>query len=96
MESGERKFYAVYHDISGEIAEKEQLRQQYKEMIMQHYRTPDPNALIIGHCNITQNQILEIIDHTDSDLLKTFSAVREKFFTGISSLVTDEKESSSF
>ena len=92
MESGERKFYAVYHDISGEIAEKEQLRQQYKEMIMQHYRTPDPNALIIGHCNITQNQILEIIDHTDSDLLKTFSAEREKFFAGISSLVTDEKE----
>ncbi len=95
-ESGEKKFYAVYHDVSGEIAEKEQLRQQYKEMILQHYRTPDPNALIIGHCNITQNKILEIIDNTDSDLLRTFSTDRESFFTGVSSLIVDGTEQNTF
>ena len=95
-ESGEKRFYAVYHDVSGEIAEKEQLRQKYKEMILQHYRTPDPNALIIGHCNITQNKILEIIDNTDSDLLHTFSMDRERFFTGVSGLIVDETEQNAF
>ena len=57
-----------------------QIRKQYNELILQHYRTPGPNALIVGHCNITQNRILEIIDYTDSDLLKTFGNVREEFF----------------
>lgn len=95
-EGGEHRVYAVYHDMTKEQEEQESLRRQYKEMILQHYRMPDPNALIIGHCNITRNRILEIIDHTDSDLLKTFGSVREDFFTGISSFIEDEKEREAF
>lgn len=95
-ENGESRVYAVYHDMTREIMEQEQLRQQYKDMLIEHYRIPVPNALIIGHCNITRNQILEIIDHTDSDLLNTLGSVREAFFTGIASLVVDEKERETF
>ncbi|WP_321019205.1 ATP-binding response regulator, partial [Eisenbergiella porci] len=64
--------------------------------IISHYRTPDPNALIMGHCNITQNRILEIIDRTGSNLLETFGTVREEFFMGLSSLVVDEQEREEF
>ena len=95
-EGGESRFYAVYHDMTNERKEQEQIRSQYKEQILQHYRTPDPNALVIGHCNITQNRILEIIDRTDSNLLENFGVNREKFFTGISNLVTDERERQQF
>ncbi|MBT9775081.1 PAS domain-containing protein [Clostridium sp. MCC353] len=95
-EDGEGRVYAVYHDITKEREEREKIRRQYKDMILQHYKAPDPNALIIGHCNITRNVILEIIDHTDSDLLKTFGTVRETFFSGLSTLVVDEKERQQF
>ena len=91
-EGGESRFYAIYHDITVEHEEQERLRAQYKELILQHYRTPEPNALIIGHCNVTQNRILEIIDHTDSALLETWGTAREEFFIGLSGLVVDEEE----
>lgn len=95
-EGEETRLYASYHDMTAERAEQEELRRQYKEMILQHYLTPGPDALILGHCDITENRILEIIDHTDSDLLKTFSDCRETFFTGIASLVVDEEERKAF
>ncbi len=95
-EGGESRVYAVYQDVTKEREEQERIRRQYRELIMQHYHTQDPNALIMGHCNITENRIMEIIDHTDSDLLKTFGWVRESFFTGLSSLVVDEKDRRKF
>ncbi len=95
-EGGEKRVYASYHDMTAERDEQERIRQQYNEMILQHYLVPGPNALIVGHCNISQNRILEIIDHTDSDLLKTFSNSREAFFTGIGNLVVDETERKAF
>lgn len=91
-EGGEKRLYASYHDMTAEREEQEQLRRQYKEMILHHYLMPGPNTLILGHCNITQNRILEIIDYTDSDLLENFSSSREALFTGIGSLVVDEAE----
>lgn len=84
--------YASYHDITMERREQEQLRRQYKELILQHYRTPGPNALIVGHCNITRDQILEMTDYTDSGLLERFGSGREAFFSGISTLIVDENE----
>lgn len=95
-EGGESRFYVVYRDITKEREEQEQLAAQFKERLMQHYGTTDPNVLIMGHCNITQNRILEISDHTDSGLLEHFGSVRETFFTGLSSLVVDEKERQEF
>lgn len=95
-ERGEKRIYSVYHDMTKERAEKERIRLQYNELIMQHYRPQDPNVLIMGHCNITKNRILEIEDRTNSDLLKTFGIVREEFFTGIGSLIVDEREKNLF
>lgn len=90
------RLYSIVTDISKSMEEKEQLRRQYEDILIQHYRMPGPDELILGHCNITQNKILEILDHTDSDLLNTFGDVREEFFTGISGLVVDEEERKKF
>lgn len=95
-QDGECRIYASYYDITRELEEREQLSQQYRELIMQHYRTPIPNALIVGHCNITQNQILEIIDYTDSALLEELGNNREMFFRGLSELIQDAEERSVF
>lgn len=93
---GYKRLYTVYTDISDTVRAKEQFRKQYDEFIMQHYRVTEPNVLILGHCNITNNVILEIDDHTDSDLLKTFGSSREDFFRGISRLVVDEEKQKEF
>lgn len=90
-EDGELRIYAGYHDMTREREEREELRKQFNDRILQHYRTPGPNALVVGHCNVTRDQILEIIDHTDSGLLSTFGTRRETFFMGLSNLVVDEE-----
>ena len=36
--------YASYRDLTMELKEQEQIRRQYRELILQHYRTPGPNA----------------------------------------------------
>ncbi len=93
---GEGRIYASYHDMTKEREERERIRQQFNEIILQHYRAPGSNALIVGHCNVTRNRILEIVDHTHSDLLQTFGTGREDFFTGIAGLVVDEGERQTF
>lgn len=93
---GEKRVYAMYHDITREREEQERMRRQYNDLIIQHYRTPGPNALIVGHCNITQNRILEIIDYTELDPLKRFGTNREVFFTGLSGTITDPLERQEF
>lgn len=93
---GVKRLYTVHTDISKSVEEKDQLRQQYENILLQHYQAPGPDTLILGHCNITKNKILEIIDYTDSDLLKTFGYVRNEFFSGIAGLVTDENEHQQF
>ena len=95
-EDGEYVLYTSYNDITKEREEQELIRQQYKDLILQHYRMPGPNALIVGHCNITRSRILEISDYTGSGLLETFGAERNEFFTGISTLVVDEEERQAF
>lgn len=95
-ENGEGKIYANYNDITKELEERKKLRQQYDDLLRQHYRTPGPNALIVGHCNITKNRILEIIDYTDSGLLAAFGTDREMFFRGLAGLVVNDKERKAF
>lgn len=93
---GEKRLYAVYRDITAEKEEREQVRRRYNELIIQHYRAPGPNALIIGHCNITRNRIIEIIDYTNSDPLNTFGSVREEFFMGIAGMIVEPGERREF
>ena len=91
-EEGENRIYAIYYDITEEREEQERLRARYRELLLKHYRTPGPNALIVGHYSITQNQVLEVIDHTDSGLMETFGSNRKEFFAGISGFIEDEEE----
>lgn len=93
---GERRVYSVYQDMTKQLEEQERLRRQYQDLLVRHYRVQDPNTLILGHCNITKNLILEISDYTDSDLLETFGTLREDFFIGMSSLIVDEDERTAF
>ena len=95
-EGSESRVYAIFQDLTKEREEQEQTLQHYREQLIQHYRISDPDVLIVGHCSITKNRILEIIDHTDSRLLETFGYVREDFFTGMSALIEDEKERQGF
>lgn len=90
------RVYVIYHDITEEREAQEQFRQQYENLIFQHYRTPGPDTLILGHCNVTRNKILEIEDYTDSNLLEKFGDEREQFFRGIGSLIVEEQERQTF
>lgn len=95
-DEGDAMVYADYHDITEEKELQEALRQQYRDKIFQHYLVTDANTLILGHCNITKNRIIEIEDRTDSKLLERFGYVREEFFRGIGTLIVDEKERQQF
>lgn len=95
-EKEERRVYVDFRDITREREEQENMRRQYREMILQHYKISDPNVLVVGHCNITENKMLEIMDTTNSALLKTFGYAREDFYTGISSLIVDHMEREAF
>lgn len=86
-ESGDLRQYCYIRDITGEYKEQEQLREQYQKLIVQHYRTPGPNVLVVGHCNISQNKILEINDYTGSNALEEYSSNREEFFKNVSDLI---------
>ncbi len=77
---GVQRLYCVYTDINQLVAEKEQMGRQYEERILQHYRTPSPDTLVLGHCNITQGRVLDIQDFTNSDLLNAFGRERDAFF----------------
>lgn len=90
-EGGDRIVYADYSDMTDERREQDRLRRQYDNILLQHYRVTGPDTLIAGHCNITRNRIMEIMDYTDSDLLERFGTVREEFFTGIAGLVAPEE-----
>ena len=95
-EAGDAMVYADYHDITAEKEAQEKVRRQYREQIFQHYLIADPSTLILGHCNITKNKIIEIEDHTNSRLLERFGDNREEFFTGIGTLVMSQEERSRF
>lgn len=89
---GSAMVYADYHDITQERQMQEQLRQQYRDQIFQHYLITGPDALVLGHCNVTKNRITEIKDRTQSDLLARFGRVRENFFLGLGTLIPDPQE----
>lgn len=91
-----KRLYFLYSDITGAVQEQERLRCQYEELIYRHYHKPGPDTLILGHCNITKNKIIEIWDSTNSNLLQTYGTVREEFFTGISNLIDNSKEQQAF
>lgn len=92
----EVRVYAVYYDITKEREKQEHIRQQYKDLILQHYHAPSPDSLIMAHCNITQGFIYNILDYTHSNLGEIFGIDREIFFNGISNFILDAKERQQF
>ncbi len=95
-EDGNTRVYVDYNDITSAKENDMMLRRQYQEQLLQHYLTPGSNVMILGHCNITTNKIIEINDYTNSDLLETFGDTREEFFRGISTLVVDKDQQEDF
>lgn len=95
-DGGEARVYADYNDITEEKKAQERERQRYGEQIFRHYLMSGPEVLILGHCNISRNEITEIQDRTGSRLLERFGKVREDFFTGIGTLVVAPEERKEF
>lgn len=91
-ENGGVKIYAVFHDVTKEVEERERIRTQYRELLIQHYQTPDPHALIVGHCNITQNRLVEFNDYLGLDLSEKTRTDREAFIGVLAEMVTEEEE----
>ena len=93
---GVQRLYCIHTDIDQLVAEKEKMSRQYEEMILRHYRAPGPGTLLLGHCSITQNQMIKIKDFTDSRLTESVGLERETFYTGIAGLIVDEEDRESF
>ncbi|MEG0834495.1 MAG: ATP-binding protein [Christensenellaceae bacterium] len=71
-------------------------KQKYADAIRYRYRTLSENILLAGHCNVTRNIILEVEDRSGLDVEHRFGMVREKFFNGIASLITNEEQQQVF
>lgn len=95
-EGGVLRQYMFLRDITQEREKQEYIRAQYKEMLMQHYRTPGPNALVAGHCSVTRNLILEIDDYTGGGCFRSFGHVREEFFSAFAALIVEPEERQRF
>ena len=95
-EDGLRRNYCVYRDITKELEEKEQLRAKYRELLASHYYGLGHDMLMVGHFNISQNKMLEVIDNQNKDLLGKLGYDRENFFRFISEYIVDEGEREDF
>ena len=82
-EDGTCAFMRRISDITRERLERQLIRRQYNELILQRYRTPGTNALVAGHCNITQGVILISCMTAVPDLLERFGHDRDIFFKGL-------------
>lgn len=98
IKSEDRKncVYAYCNDFTKEYDEQKKIKQQFNELIYQHYRTPGFDTLILAHCNITRKRIIEVTDYTGSGLLTKFGRDCDRFFTGISRFFSDEEEQKRF
>lgn len=95
-ENGIFRIYISCHDISMEKDKQERLFFQYKEQLYKQYIRYDKNILTLGHCNLSKDRMLEVVDYTDSKLLRKFGYKREKFFAGIGSFIVKEEERQEF
>ena len=79
-----------------DVTEQIETQKKYEEAIRSRYRTLGENVLLAGHCNVTANRIVEMVDQTHAQLLKRFGDEREAFFTGLGSLIPDETRRKEF
>ena len=95
-EDGDLRQYCYLRDITKEREEQERTRAQYKKLILQHYQEPGANTLVLGHCNITRNIVLEVNDFTGSGCIKPLGTEREEFFMALAQLIVEPGDRRSF
>ncbi|MBO1678514.1 response regulator [Bittarella massiliensis (ex Durand et al. 2017)] len=93
---GIQRLYSVYTDISETVKENERVNRQYEDLILEHYHTPGADELLLGHCNITQGQIIQVKDFTGTNCFEALGKDREGFFTRLAGFIVDEKERQTF
>lgn len=100
---GTALLYMVFQDISSheqcadfsgpkKKEERELLWQRYRESILQHYRSPEPNVLLLGHCNLTKGNICEMVNYTCADLSSWSGSDVDSFLHSISELIEDRAQ----
>ena len=91
-EDGLRRNYCVYRDVSKELEEKEQLRSKYRELLASHYHGLGHDMLLVAHCNISQNKLLEVVDNHDKDLIALLGEDKENFVRFIGQFIVSSSE----
>lgn len=95
-EGGERQVYAAYRDITGEREEQKHIRQQYDEMLQQHFQNRGPETLMICHCNLTRGEILSVNDFTGTGFSDRFGDGLDCFLTAWSECIKSPGERALF
>lgn len=95
-EGGERQVYAAYRDITGEREEQKRIRQQYDEMLQQHFQNQGPDTLMICHCNLTRGEVLSVIDFTGSDFSSLTGGGLDCFLTAWSECIKSPQDRAAF
>ena len=88
--------YAVYSDITKEIAAQNKLRQKYNDLLLRQQNYPLSNEILSVYCDITANRILRIYDTTGIDPLQKFGFERQNFFKGLATLIESPEERQHF
>lgn len=88
--------YAVYSDITKEIAAQNKLRQKYNDLLLRQQNYPLSNEILSGYCDITANRLLRIYDKTGIDPLQKFGFERQNFFKGLATLIESPEERQHF
>lgn len=95
-EVGERQVYAAYRDITGEREEQKHIRQQYDEMLQQHFQNQGPDTLLICHCNLTSGELLSVNDFTGSNFPFMSGGGLDCFLTAWSECIKSPQERTAF
>ncbi|WP_125140502.1 PAS domain-containing protein [Clostridium transplantifaecale] len=95
-EGGERQVYAAYRDITKEREEQKHIRQQYDEMLQQHFQNQGADTLLICHCNLTRGEILSVNDFTGSDFSELSGGSMDGFLAAWSECIQSPRERAAF
>lgn len=79
-----------------DVSDQMETKKKYEEAMKYRYRTLGENVILAGHCNVSQNVILEVVDKTGLDIEHRFGMVREDFFKGIASMIPNREQQQTF
>lgn len=79
-----------------DITEQVQQKEKYEAAVHNRYKALDKNVVLIGHCNITQDKLIEIEDRTGMQLQQRFGTNGDAFFKGLGTLIKNKSERKAF